>query len=69
MQLFKILTIAKVFHILRDKIKQWEYSNDRLIGLYNTLYKKSFLKEYKEFEEYFKKDSRKENHSWRACYQ
>jgi hypothetical protein len=59
-QLFNILKVARVFYVLRDKIKVGEYSNDRLLDLYETLYKKSFLKQYKEFEEFLKKNSKKE---------
>jgi len=59
-RLFKILKIAKVFNVLKTKIRIGKYSNDELLELYDTLYKKSFLKEYKEFREVLCKNTNKE---------
>lgn len=59
-RLFDILKMAKAFNILKEKIKIGEYNNEELIGLYDTIYKKSFLKDYKEFKPFLNKNTNKE---------
>jgi len=59
-RLFEILKVAKVFYILREKIRIGKYANEELLELYDTLYKKSFLKEYKTFREFLDKNTDKE---------
>jgi len=59
-QLYRLLAIAKVFYILKEKLKVGVYPNLKLLDLYSTLYKKSFLKEYTEFRQFLSKKDDKE---------
>jgi len=59
-QIFRILKVAKVFHVLKTKIKIGEYSNEELLDLYSFLYKKSFIKNYENFREFLGGNTNKE---------
>jgi hypothetical protein len=59
-RLYELLKVAKVFYVIRGKIKLGEYSNENLLDLYEVLYKKSFLKEYRMFKGFFQKSKKKE---------